>query len=194
MFRACITSILRLTYTRKIIDSEDFTYNICLMGLWAFAEISIGIIVACLPLVPRFFQFLGPKMAGSFLFKSFSETKIEFKPESTGRNESINVPTKFQQPLTMSNASGAWDNPSGQRAHPDGEYSTLYETESTSSERGLTNESAPYTRWQTDYMHSTLENGHQGIRVDRTTQIELSPNTTHITSSDPAAPRKERGW
>lgn len=140
------------------------------MGLWTFAEISIGIIVACLPLVPRFFQFVSSKMAGSFSFRSSTESKIELKPNPTGLNDSIKVPTK-------SSASGSRNDPYAHRVQLKGGYNILDEIGSTSAERGLTCESAPHTRWQTDYMHNTLESGHQGIRVDRTTQIELGPNT-----------------
>lgn len=55
----------------------------------------------------------------------------------------------------------------------------------------LTIESAPCTRWQTD---NALESGQQGIRVDRTTEIEIGPNTTNFTSTDQAEQYKAFGW
>ena len=53
---ACGTSIARTYYTWKIIRSPDISYNIFRMGLWTAAEMTTGILVSCLPVLPRFFQ------------------------------------------------------------------------------------------------------------------------------------------
>ncbi|KAL9636600.1 MAG: hypothetical protein Q9204_002196 [Flavoplaca sp. TL-2023a] len=36
------------------------------MGLWTWAELTAGILVSCLPIAPRFFQHIGPKVYASF--------------------------------------------------------------------------------------------------------------------------------
>lgn len=52
----CITSILRLYYTIRLAQTGDVTYNLAFMGLWTYAELSMGVVCACLPATPRFFK------------------------------------------------------------------------------------------------------------------------------------------
>ncbi|MCJ1350127.1 MAG: hypothetical protein MMC33_000108 [Icmadophila ericetorum] len=54
----CIASIIRLLYTIKFVTAKDSTYTIFFVAVWAVVEIAIGIIVGCLPVLPRFFQHL----------------------------------------------------------------------------------------------------------------------------------------
>ena len=57
-----MTSILRTWYTFRINRSEDVSYNLTLLGLWTWAETTIGTLVACLPVLPRFVQHIWPKI------------------------------------------------------------------------------------------------------------------------------------
>lgn len=163
------------------------------MGLWTFAEISIGIIVTCLPVSPRFFQFLGPKIYGGFSFRSKSEIRVESNSDVTGPKANVKTPTNFERPFTKSSASGARIDPYSQQAHPKGKYTTLEEIEAKSTKSKLSGEWTLHNECQTEDRHD-LESGNQGIRVDRTTQIELITNTTSISSSDLAKLQRERGW
>lgn len=79
--------MVRTYYTWKIIKSPDITYNICIMGLWAYAEISIGIIVSCLPMIPKFFKHCGPKIHDMFSLGSLSEALLRPKLRSTGNTD-----------------------------------------------------------------------------------------------------------
>ena len=36
------------------------------MGLWTWAEMSIGVLIACLPVTPKFVSFVGPKIQSIF--------------------------------------------------------------------------------------------------------------------------------
>lgn len=79
---ACISSILRFVYSMKLVNAPRGTtiylLDVDAIGLWrygitlsalqtsepnfySFAEIATGIIVGCLPVLPRFFQHLFPK-------------------------------------------------------------------------------------------------------------------------------------
>ena len=115
------------------------------MGLWAYAEIAIGIIVTCLPISPRFFQFVGPKLSKSFSLRSKSGTKVESKPNLASPKNNVKVGTKFEWPFTKDSAVETWNSSSSQQAHYKGDYNTLDENESQSTERELMSESAPYT-------------------------------------------------
>ena len=54
----CITSIMRTYESWAITDSTNFSRIIALMGIWTTAETGLGIAVCCLPVMPRFLQFL----------------------------------------------------------------------------------------------------------------------------------------
>lgn len=91
----CITSILRLYYSVRLAQSGDISYNLALMGFWSYAELSVGIVCACLPVSPRFFQFIGPKLSklsrsgssvGSIL--GWSRVKRRSAKESWGSDDS----------------------------------------------------------------------------------------------------------
>ncbi|KAK0511236.1 hypothetical protein JMJ35_005809 [Cladonia borealis] len=62
---ACITSILRTYYTWKIVTSPDITYHMAQMGLWTYAELATGVIISCLPVIPKFFQHVGGKISAT---------------------------------------------------------------------------------------------------------------------------------
>ncbi|KAG8531295.1 uncharacterized protein KY384_002923 [Bacidia gigantensis] len=53
---ACIVSIVRTYYSFVVLESLDNTYVMMLNGFWAWAEMTIGILIACLPIMPRFFD------------------------------------------------------------------------------------------------------------------------------------------
>ena len=59
---ACVTSVLRTYYTWRVVKSHDVNWDLIPMGLWTWAEISIGIIVGCLPTLPKFIQHVGTKI------------------------------------------------------------------------------------------------------------------------------------
>jgi hypothetical protein len=58
----CVTSILRTYYTWKTIKYADASYNVIIMGHWAWAEVSTGIVISCLPVFPKFVQHFGGKI------------------------------------------------------------------------------------------------------------------------------------
>lgn len=58
---ASVASILRTYYTWRVVENPDVSWEIFPVGLWSWAELSIGIIVGCLPTLPKFFQHIGTK-------------------------------------------------------------------------------------------------------------------------------------
>ena len=79
---ACISSILRTYYTWKIAGSADISYNMVPVGLWATAELATGFIISCLPVIPKFFQHMWPKVsrALSVLSNFRKDSKIVSTP------------------------------------------------------------------------------------------------------------------
>lgn len=69
-----MTSVARTYYTWKVVKEQDISYNILMMGLWTLAEVATGVIVSCLPILPRFFRYAGPKLYRAFSVGSKSSS------------------------------------------------------------------------------------------------------------------------
>ncbi|KAL8895218.1 MAG: hypothetical protein Q9207_008255, partial [Kuettlingeria erythrocarpa] len=71
---ACVASVVRLVYSIRVDRNQSSVqYQLTLnkQGLWAFAEISIGIIVGCIPLVHKFFKHFSSKTGTDSGFSIF---------------------------------------------------------------------------------------------------------------------------
>lgn len=96
---ACISSILRTYYTWKLAGSPDTSYNIVRMGLWTSAEIATGFIISCLPVVPKFFQTMWPKVSHTFRVMSRNRKGLgipsvpEHPAEELHRSSKIKLPS-----------------------------------------------------------------------------------------------------
>ncbi|KAK1148134.1 hypothetical protein N8T08_010773 [Aspergillus melleus] len=55
---ACVSSVVRLAYTVHLYQTDNKSYYSYLAGVWTLPELASGIIVACLPVIPRFIQHL----------------------------------------------------------------------------------------------------------------------------------------
>lgn len=55
-FFGCVSSILRLYYSIRLSLTDDFTWGIYPVGVWALAELATVILVCCFPVFPRFFH------------------------------------------------------------------------------------------------------------------------------------------
>ncbi len=42
------------------------------MGLWTYAELATGVVVSCLPVIPKFFQHIGPRISATI----FNQAKL----------------------------------------------------------------------------------------------------------------------
>ena len=123
--RACVTSILRTYYAWQIVKSPDVTYNMLFMGLWAYAEISIGIIVSCLPVFPKFLKHINLKV---FSVGSLSETGLRHKLPFIGNTDKTNASPgsgrPYGKPNGASNVPKMWN----QSYQPESELKGAYIT------------------------------------------------------------------
>ena len=62
---------MRTYSTWRIVESPDKIYELGRFGLWCTAELAVGIITGCLPVMPKLFQHVGPK-----LYSVFSTTRV----------------------------------------------------------------------------------------------------------------------
>ena len=91
---ACIASILRTYYTWQTVEARDISWELLSMGYWTWTELSIGIIVGCLPTMPKFFQHIGPKLRRRIL-----GTASDTGSSAEADTPKANVLAKFQRPF-----------------------------------------------------------------------------------------------
>ena len=113
------------------------------MGLWGWAELAIGILVGCLPVAPRFFQHIGPKIFDVFAFVSEPEVQSDksptYSPRNTNRTPETYSFTKFQRPFAKCNVgsdiSESFTDPYYRQTQPDSDHLhlTANEIDSTRS-------------------------------------------------------------
>ena len=92
-YSACVTSVLRTYYTYKVVKEPDISYNIVLMGLWTLAEVATGVIVSCLPVLPRFFRHAGPTVYRVFSVKTKSSSSSGSAGAEAKARPSLTSPT-----------------------------------------------------------------------------------------------------
>ena len=98
---------MRTYYSYQVRTSLDKSYNLELMGLWCWAELAIGIIVGCLPVTPKFFRHVGPKVFNVFAFISKSDVQSDMSP-TCGPKATDGIPkkcalNKIQRPFAKYN-------------------------------------------------------------------------------------------
>ncbi|KAF2830743.1 hypothetical protein CC86DRAFT_434629 [Ophiobolus disseminans] len=76
---ACLSSMIRLENNLRFKKSIDVTHDLSGIALWTNAELTSGLLCACLPVVPAFFRHYVPKvratLSGSLSKKSRSLTR-----------------------------------------------------------------------------------------------------------------------
>ena len=150
---ACVTSILRTYYTWKTDSQPDVSYNIVGLGLWTLAEVATGVIVSCLPVLPRFFQDIGPK-----IYRAFS---IKIKPSSTLGSENAQIIGRPSSPSPTSPdriPTSARDMRI-QKAHVKSSFTELEEYNTLMSEVNASHQSRP----RPTRPHRDLESGGYGF-------------------------------
>ena len=125
-------SILRTIYSWKIIKSADKSYNIMIMGHWAYAEVSVGIVVGCLPIMHKFGQHFGRKICGSFSHKS--ESVQSWSAESSTKANHMSKFTRYLAERSSGTvAADTGNEPFNPKAGLKGKYVTIDEHERTPS-------------------------------------------------------------
>ena len=92
-----MTSILRVYYARYVASKHDESYNIAKMGFWTYAEIAIGTVVSCSPVLPRFFQHFGSKVHEALSSKSKTSDSPKISAPRHPRSRSLLMENDFGQ-------------------------------------------------------------------------------------------------
>lgn len=152
-FLACVTSVWRTYYAWQIFQSRDISYNVVKMGLWTYAEIAIGTIVSCMPVLPKFFRHFSPKLYATFASKSKRGSSSGNPPPKSRSSVVVETPRNSAESSKRLFAKGnggerdvsqIWN----QAYHPStvevkGEYVTLDEYDAVLPRMGTASESDP---------------------------------------------------
>ena len=91
---ACVASVMRTYYTWQTVEARDTSWELLPMGYWTWTELSIGIIVGCLPTMPKFFQHIGPKIR-----RRSAGPGPEYGSSADVDTPKVNVLARFQKPF-----------------------------------------------------------------------------------------------
>ena len=143
---ACVTSIARVYYSWKFRGSPDISYNVTGLGLWTWAEIATGLIVSCLPVLPKFFQHISPKLHRLPTFGWKSRSTFRHTPGSSGVTSTTLVSSNHERPHSKSggvdSTSVTWNDLYDPRAQLRAEYITLEEFDKISSKGDISERQA----------------------------------------------------
>ena len=121
---ACVTSVLRTYYTWQTVETHDTSWELLPMGLWTWAELSTGIIVGCLPTLPKFFQHIGTK-----IHRSKSGTGSGRESSAATDAHSTNILAKVKRPFAKygvgPSVCDSWNDPYSANAQLHDEYLSL---------------------------------------------------------------------
>lgn len=87
--RACSASIARLYYSIQLSVTGDLSYYMLGACLWAYAEIWIGLLCCCLPVLPKFVKIVGPRLSQTLTSKYTLGTSKGSTIHSTGPYRSV---------------------------------------------------------------------------------------------------------
>ena len=120
-----MTSIARTYYSYQVPKSTDRTYKLELMGLWGWAELTIGIIVGCLPVLPKFIHHIGATVSRTFSFTSKDGVSAARGLMSRNEPPKANAFIRVQRPFADHVGSSTSDSSTdtyGPQAQLHGEY------------------------------------------------------------------------
>ena len=187
---ACLASIGRAIFVWTVDTAVDFSYEICRVGLWTQAEIAIGLVVACLPVSPRFFQVFGPKIRRLVPFLSQPSGVDELPYNHTFSRSDMKGSTKSKRPVTQQSISEKLDDSYSILGQPIEEPSTL----SRADHQVLGKRVAGELDSRTGSVRKDLEAGHMSIRVEQTIEVQTTPKDTPMTSLELTRVRRDRNW
>ena len=113
----------------------DDSYNLGVLDICSTAELAIGIIVGCLPVIPKFLQHAIVKVseALSFASKSTIKSRQEIGQESKGQNNApkasafTSIKRSFAKYKAGADVTESWSDRCHLHAENDGDYLNLTE-------------------------------------------------------------------
>ena len=115
-----------------VLRATDESYSLAILNLSAAAELTIGVVVGSLPIMPKFIQHVSAKISSKFAIKSGHEPEINTNAPKI--NALANVKRSFAKYNAASVITESWTDPYRSRAETHGEYLTLTEFDTSSQQ------------------------------------------------------------
>ena len=155
---------MRTYSTWQVTESPDKSYRFGAFGLWSDAELSVGIIVGCFPVMPRFFQHVRPKVYEAFSFRSKSTDTLGEDPKGRCKSPTADVHIKMKShfakykvgPSNLETCDDLY-------TQPHGEYYTLDEAGTPQRRATTTSDPMQGPNTRTATRREDLEYGHQNL-------------------------------
>ena len=130
-----MASALRTYYTWAVHRDTDKSYSLVSLNICAAAELAIGIMVGCLPIMPKFLQYASVKVAKALPFtsKPTSKSGQEFGQDFQGQrntpkaNALTSMKRSFAKYKAGADVTDSWSDLYDLRAQNHGDYLTLTE-------------------------------------------------------------------
>ena len=130
-----MASIVRTYYTWVVHRGADESYSLGFLNICGAAELATGIIVGCLPIMPKFLQHVSIKVAEAFSFasrptiKSSQEIGQESKAQSNTpkANALTSIKRSFAKYKAGADVTESWSDLYHPRAENSDDYLTLTE-------------------------------------------------------------------
>lgn len=154
------------------------------MGLWTYAELSTGIVISCLPVIPRFFQHIGPRVSSTLALRIKSKGSSGQEPASGATfvdkaHDSSKFKLAFPRHDLGSNVSDTSNDSHNQQIQPKGEYVML--RDHTAIPRpGNSGDPKPLSVSKLATTRNDIERGLHGAWLDRTTRAETRPGGVNL--------------
>lgn len=135
-----MVSIVRAYYTWVVDNGTDKSYGLGIENICAAAELAIGIIVGCLPIMPKFLQHASVKLSKAFSFASRSTIKARqgIDHESNGQSDTPKAKTltslrrSFAKYKAGADVTESWNGHYHSRPENYGDHITLTEFDALS--------------------------------------------------------------
>ena len=175
-FLACVSSVVRLVYSvqlSQVSDTDAASPAEQLAtdkdGLWGFAEIALGIIAGCMPIIPRFFK--------QPIFASLSKgTWLGSKARQNSENSSRTLasPRLFGKPSTSRTPSTLFSSKQSNSTKKSGDQ-WFQGSETQNTMESLDIPDIPFPKPPLSVYHRTTSQSplvHESISADRDRDIE----------------------
>lgn len=87
---------MRTYFIWQLAESSDKSYMLAAFGLWSDAELSVGLLIGCCPVMPRFFQHVRPKLSEAFSFSPRSVSNPSHHPKGRSKTPTVNGRVRIQ--------------------------------------------------------------------------------------------------
>ena len=155
-------SIVRTYYGWQLAASPDTSYILAKYGLCSDVELSVGVLIGCFPIMPKFFQHIGPKITEALTFRSKAATKdgdnldpISILPETHALNKTKNSFAKYKA------GSSVLESCTDPYAQFQGEHYSWNESAASQSQAATSFAPVPVPCAEVVTKRHDLEHGHQ---------------------------------